>query len=276
MAVFVATLAALISRSWLQIRLMHIGMPSLVSADVSFLVVPPILLLLLFPLWKSEKQFITNLFRRRYLTWRLALSALAIGVLIRLTWWCQLIAGVSFGVYQSVDPEAHVGPVFSFQCESPSVVVLGFVVMAVLVPIIEEVTNRGYFQTALRGRGAIVAVMASALIFTVFHPSGAWPFVFFCGLILGTQYWVSRSLWPSLISHATVNALMQLDWRCLSGQWNPRIEEIPVWTPGIVAITALFACLVGIVFLLRKIATEAKNRPGSDSLQCVRHPLDHV
>jgi membrane protease YdiL (CAAX protease family) len=272
----VATLAALIARSWLQLRLLRDGMPPSVTADVSFLIVPPILLLLLFPLWKSEKQFLANLFRRWDLTWRLALNALAIGVLIRLTFWCQLIAGVSFGVYQSVDPEANVGPVFSFQCESPSVVVLGFVVMAVLVPLIEEVTNRGYFQTALQRRGAVFAVLVSALIFTVFHRIGSWPFVFFCGLLLGTQFWVTRSLWASLISHATINGLAQLDWRCLSGQWNPRIDDIPVWTPGIVSITALFACLFGIVFLLRKIATEAKHRPGSDSSQCVRHPLEHV
>ena len=171
-AVFIATFAALIARSWLQLRLMRNGMPPLIAADVSFLVVPPILLLLLFPLWNNEKRFLASLFRRQDLTWRLALSAMAIGIMIRFAWWGQLVAGGSFGVYQSTDPAAIVGPVFSFQCDSPSVVILGFVVMAILVPVIEEVTNRGYFQTILQRRGAIFAIVGSALIFTVFHRLG--------------------------------------------------------------------------------------------------------
>ena len=63
-AVLVATLAALTGRSWLQIQLTQGGMESQVAADLAYLVVPPTLALLLFPLWRSEKTYLKNQFRR--------------------------------------------------------------------------------------------------------------------------------------------------------------------------------------------------------------------
>ena len=260
-AVLVATIAALTARSWLQIRLTRGGMQSLVAADLSYLVVPPVLILLLFPLWQREKAFLANQFSRQDLTWKLALTAIAIGILIRVLWWSQLIAGVSFGVYTSPDPEAIVGPIISFQCSSPGVVFLGFLVMAVLVPLIEEIVHRGYVQTAMRHRGFAVAVLISALSFTIFHRFGAWPTVFFTGLILGTQYWITRSLWSSLISHATINGLIQIDWRCIGGQWNPRAIDLPLWAPGLIATAMFVASLIALVILLHRMLTGAPKTP---------------
>jgi hypothetical protein len=236
-------------------------MPSLVAADFSYLVVPLILMLLLFPLWRSEKAFLIRQFDRKELTWKLALSAIAIGALVRLLWWSQLIAGVSFGIYSSSDPNATVGPTLSFQCASPTIVLLGFIVMAILVPLIEEVVHRGYIQTALRHQGAIVSILLSALIFAVFHRLASWPFAFSAGVILGIQYWVTRSLWSSLISHATINGLIQVDWRCLSGQWNPGADELPLLLPGVTAVLVLMSSLLLLIFLIQRLATEARNSP---------------
>ncbi len=239
----------------------------MLAEDASYLVVPPILLLLLFPLWRSEKAFLKFQFRRQALTWRIAVTAIAIGVLMRLMWWSQLIAGVSFGMYMSADPDAVVGPAVSFRCASSAVVFLGFFVMALLVPLIEEVTHRAYVQTALRPRGAAVAILVSAAIFAIFHVPTSWPFAFFAGLVLGVQYWSTRSLWPSLISHATVNGLLQIDWRCLSATWNPRAETIPLLGPGLVSMIIFVTCAVVLICLLLKIATEARAiRLGSQGL----------
>ena len=260
-AVLVATAAALVARSWLQIRLVEDGIGQAVATDLSYLVVPPILIFLLFPLWRNEKSFLKSLFRRQDLTWTLALTAIAIGVLIRLLWWSQLIAGVSLGVYTHAGPDAIVGPVFSFQCASPSIVFLGFVVMAVFVPFIEEVVHRGYIQTALRRRGATTAILASALIFAVFHKLTSWPFVFSVGVVFGVLYWFTRSLWPSMIAHATINGLIQLDWRCLSGQWNPKPMDTPLLVPGITASVVFVACLLALLMLLRAVATGTSNTP---------------
>ena len=260
-AVLVATIAALTARSWLQIQLTQDGVQSLVAADLSYLVVPPILILLLFPLWRSEKVFLTNQFSRKDLTWKLALTAIAIGILIRVLWWSQLIAGASFGVYTSPDREAIVGPIISFQCSSPGIVFLGFLVMAILVPLVEEIVNRGYVQTALRHRGFVIAVIISSMVFTLFHRFGSWPSVFVAGLILGTQYFFTRSLWMSLITHATVNGLMQIDWRCLSVIWNPSLDGLPLLVPGTAALAVMTVSLVILATLLRRLATGTNNLP---------------
>ncbi len=254
-AVLVATTAALVARSWLQIQLIEDGMLPLVAEDLSYLVVPPILVLLLFPLWQNEQRFLKSQFRHKDLTWELALTAITIGVLIRLLWWSQLIARVSFGVNKSSDLEAIVGPTISFQCDSPGIVILGFIVMAILVPLVEEITHRGYVQTAFRHRGFLISVVTSTVIFVILHRFSSWPFVFLGGLILGTQYWLSNSLWASLITHATVNGLIQVDWRCMNTKWNPQSESIPLFLPGVISIAVAVLCVICLALLLRKIAT---------------------
>jgi hypothetical protein len=260
-AVLIAIIAALTARSWLQIHLTEGGMQKLVAADLSYLVVPPVLILLLFPLWRSEKSFLANQFSRKDLTWKLALTAIAIGVLIRLLWWSQLIAGASFGVYSSPDPDAIVGPIISFQCNSPEHVFLGFFVMVGLVPLIEEIINRGYVQTALRHRGFIIAVIISSMVFALFHRFSSWPSVFLAGLILGSEYFLTRSLWMSLISHATVNGLIQIDWRCLSIIWNPASDELPLLATGTAALALMTTSLLILAILLRRLATGTNELP---------------
>jgi membrane protease YdiL (CAAX protease family) len=260
-AVIVATVAALIVRSWLQLQLIGDGMNSAIAGDVSYLVVPLILVILLFPLWSTERAFLSAQFRRKDVTLTLVLAAIAIGVLVRLCWWAHLIAGVSLGVYQSDDPAALVGPTFSFQCDSPAIVALGFLALAVLTPVIEEIVHRAYILTALRRRGFLLAILVSALIFAVFHRQSSWAFALFAGIIFGVQYWTTKSLWASIISHATVNAVSLIDWRCLRGSWNPPADDIPLLIPATTALIILAGLTVAIVVLLRKNATGAKCSP---------------
>ena len=268
-AVLTATSAALIARAWLQVHLRDDGMQQALAANISYLVVPPILLMLLAPLWRGEKTFLKSLFRRQSLSWRIVLTAVAIGILLRLSWWSQLIAGVSFGFYGAGHPDAAAGPSFSFSfiCTSPAAVALGILVMAILVPLIEEITHRGYVQTFLEQRGVVVSILLSAAVFAVIHDLSSWPFTFIAGIVLGVQYWATRSLWPSVITHATVNGLIQFDWHCRSTSWNPRPETIPLWYPGLVAALVFVICLACTILLLRKMATGARAlRPGSPAL----------
>ena len=248
-AVLVATSAALIGRAWLQVELLAAGFQKEYAADLSYLIVPPILLFLLAPVLYRDRSFLNQQFRREQLSPYLALNAILVGLLLRLVSWASLIAGISFGFYQNADPLAVKGPQFAFQCASIHVVALGFLVMTVMVPVVEEVAHRAYVQSALRRRGPIIAVSLSAMIFAVFHPPASWPFTFFAGLVFGIQYWNSGSLWPSLISHATVNALIQLDWRCLHGQWNPPASGLPLWQIGVPAICILLLASGSIVWL---------------------------
>ena len=259
-AVLVAMTAALVARSVLQVQLLNDGVQRYLAADISYLLVPVVMACLLFPLWRTERPFLAAQFQLSDLSGRIVVRALTIGLLIRIIWWCQLVAGTSFGIYQSTESAAVVGPVFSFQCAAPAVVALGVLVMAVLTPAIEETVSRGYVLSALQRRGFLVSVIVSALVFAVFHRLGSWPFAFFAGLVLGTQYWSAESLWPSLITHATVNGLILIDWRCLSGQWNPRLEDLPVVQPGLIAMVIGIVCLGVLFVMLRKMATGA-HRP---------------
>ena len=257
-AVLFALTAALVARSDLQVKLLRNGLQPILAADISYLVVPVVLAGLLFPLWRTERPFLAAQFSLSALTWRLAIRALAIGLLLRVIWWCQLVAGTSFGIYQSTESSPIVGPVFSFQCATPAVVLLGVLVMAMLTPAIEETVNRGYVLNALRHRGFLAAIIISAIFFTVFHELGGWAYTFLAGVVLGAQYWSTSSLWPSLISHATVNSLILLDWRCLSGQWNPRLESLPLLLPGVIATGLGVICLGTLLIILWKMATGAR------------------
>lgn len=260
-AVLLATIAGLVARTVIQGQFTKAGISPDIAADVSYLIVPVVLALLLFPLWRTERSFLAKQFHRADLSYRVVVNAIVIGFIMRFIWWSQLIAGVSFGIYYSADPDAIVGPVFSFRCAAPDILVLGFVVMAILVPVIEEVVHRGYFLTAFRQRGFFVSILISALIFAVLHRVASLPYVFLAGLVLGTQYWITRSLWSSVLTHATMNGLVQIDWRCMSGQWNPQAADIPVVIPGVLALVTLAGCLLTLYVLLRKMATGAHETP---------------
>lgn len=256
-AVLIATIAALVARSWLQLRLLAGDMAPQLAADLSYLAVPPTMAILLFPLWRSERSYLRAQFRMIDLDLRLVLSAILVGVLLRLMWWGQLVFGISFGFYTSPDPDAVVGPVFSFQCPNPELIALSFLVMSMLTPVVEEVVHRAYLLGALRKRGMLQAVAVSALVFAILHNLTSMPFAFLAGLIFGVQYWNLKSLWPSLISHGTWNTLILLDWRCLSGNWNPASKDLPLWLPGIASSLIILICGAMLYGLLRGKATEA-------------------
>ena len=245
-------MAALFARSWLQLELLQDGLPKDYAADLSYLVVPPILLVLLFPVLRQDKAFLLEQFRPSMLSPSIILRAVAVGVLIRVLWWSMTIAGVAFGIFRNDDPSAIEGPLFSFQCAAAQVALISFLVMAVMVPIIEEVTHRAYVQSSLRRFGPVIAIAVSATVFAIFHPPSGWSFTFGAGVVFGIQYWNSRSLWPSLISHATVNCLIQVDWRCLHGIWNPPISELPLWRIGIPATAILVFATIAIACLIRE------------------------
>ena len=260
-AVLIALTAALLLRAWLESTLRAAGLPVQQASNVAYLLVPPVLLLLLFPVLHRDRHYLAAQFSRRRLATNVVLRSAAIGVLLRACWWCQAIAGVSFGRYRSATPSAIVGPEITFQCLPPAYLLLGFVVMAVMVPLVEEITHRAYVQGSMRRYGAAIAVPASAIVFAVFHAPASWGFALVAGLVLGAQYWRAGNLWPSLITHATLNGIVQLDWHCLSIRWNPPASDIPVLPVGLTAVIAGVACLLGIVLLLRK-ETGAAGCPG--------------
>ena len=254
---------ALLLRAWLQVRLRTQGLDDAWAADLSWLVVPVVLTFLLWPVLWRDRRFLAGIVDLRRLERRTLVEAVAIGALIRIAWWSQLVAGGAFGLYRG--DRIPSGPRLAFDCPAPEVLALGIVVMTVAVPLVEEVAFRGYLQTAARRHGAVVAIMTSATAFTLFHPLADALFVTLAGIVLGIQYHRHGTLWPSIITHATINGLAQLDWRCLRGQQGPPGDNMASWGPGVLAAGTCCAAITLVVVLLlrQKDRGAAAPRPRS-------------
>lgn len=263
-SVLLATTCALFLRAWLQVHLRTKGFDDAFAADLSWFIVPPTLLALLWPVLWRDRRFLARLFDLRHLEPRIVVEAILVGALIRLAWWSQLVAGGSFGLYRTGD-EPH-GSRFLFDCPAPVMLATGFVVMAIAVPLVEEISFRGYVLSALRRHGKVISIIVSAAIFAVFHAESGYPTAFLAGVVLGTQCLRHGTLWPSIVTHLTFNAIVILDWRCLRGYWRPEPSELPLIGPG-VAATLLALATIGMVFVLVRRIEGRGNvspRPGVD------------
>ncbi|MBW0102702.1 CPBP family intramembrane glutamic endopeptidase [Pseudonocardia sp. KRD291] len=87
-------------------------------------------------------------------------------------------------------------------------VLLSILFLGVLTPIGEELLFRGVLTTALLRYGAVVGVVASALIFAVIHLAPATVLVaVIVGLVAGELRRRSGSVWPGVAVHVTLNVL---------------------------------------------------------------------
>jgi len=258
-AIVLVQALALFVRAYLRLHLQRLGFEPSQANDLAYLVVPPVLLLMLLPVFRNYGHFLMGLLRRSQLKLRILLTAILIGLLMRIIWWCQLVATISFGFAQGSETNAAAGPMFAFSCPTWPVIGIGFLVMAILVPVTEEILHRGLIQSAFAHKGRSIAVLLSTLIFTAFHtPSG---FVFVMGGVLGWQFWNSRTLWTTIVTHSTYNGLVQLDWRCLHGSWNPGAEQLPALLPGLWAGAILITSSITVLWLLSAQKAGAPRAP---------------
>ncbi len=105
------------------------------------------------------------------------------------------------------------------QAISPPETIALLLLVAVLVPIVEELFFRGMIYPLLRRHGAVVAIVGSAALFSVAHfiPL-VMPALFFIGLILGALREWSRSVIPGIVFHAFQNGLVILAVTAAMGQ----------------------------------------------------------
>lgn len=245
-AVLLATVAALFARAWLQLRLVGNGYDRGLAGDLSYLVVPVVMLALLFPVLLEDRVFLKRQFRCEDLSATLILKAVAIGVMFRIAWHGHIVAGTAFGLYQS-SPNPAVD--FSFECPSVQVLSLSVLVASVLIPFVEEIVHRGYLQSFFAPRGPLIAIAITSLAFVLFHRYGAWEFVLAGGILLGTLYWLTGSLWVPVIVHAVTNLVPQLTLRCMTIPWSPAQDETPVWSVGLISGIVCLASTAGLLWL---------------------------
>ena len=250
-AIMVFQVAALLTRAYLEIRLIEGGQTKPFAQDLSYLLVPPILIVLMYPILRKHWQYLLSLLQRQDLTLRLVILSVLLGITLKMTYWGGLISLVSFGAIRNSDPDAVVGPEISFGCPEPMVLALSILVVAFLIPIVEEFINRGLILNSLLHRGKIRAVLASSVLFAILHLPQAMVLAFIVGIFLAVQMFNYRTLWATMITHATYNAITIVDWECVSIQWNPTATTASMIETGLLASALAIDGLLLSIFLVQ-------------------------
>jgi membrane protease YdiL (CAAX protease family) len=246
--------AALVARSALEVQLERRGVSDPSAGDLSYLVVPPILLVLMAPCLRQSAPALAALFRPRDLTGRTVLLGIALGLDLRVLHWAALTLFVWAG---GSDTGAIAGPLLGFACPPLRELLLALVVMSVLTPLVEETMQRGFVLHALLPRGRTIAVIVSAVTFALLHAPAGYAAGFVAGVLFAMQALNLRTLWAPVVAHATYNTAMVLDWRCARIVWNPAPDD-PLL--GMLAALSIGAVAAGAVLALwlasRKAAGE--------------------
>lgn len=276
--IMIFQVAALFARSMLELALIHHGFGKAVAADLSYLVVPPILLPLMYPYLARCGDSLRALLHPADLTLRVVLLGVALGLTLRVLHWATLTLRIWLGIGTGYDPNAVAGPLLGFDCPASGPLLLSFVVMAMLIPVIEEAINRGFILHAVLPRGKALAIVTSALLFASMHPPPSYAITFAAGLVFAVQALNFRTLWASIVAHATYNAAAVVDWECFRMIWNPPPADptLRMLTPPAAAITVLGTLLV--IYLVSEKAAgrhEPASGPSPES-KGVRNALDDV
>ncbi len=243
---------ALIARSYLQLDLMQDGKPADLAENLSYLVVPPILAILLFPVLRQQRRFLARRFSRVGLTWKGIGIAILVGVFLRIAQWGELIGLGALGMFKSDGPNVLVGPIFSFSCPPPSVLLLNLLVVSFLTPIIEELISRGFLLYTFLNKGRLIAIIASSILFAIMHSPDGIPSAFVGGLFFAVLALNTGTLWAPMVAHATYNGLTVLDWVCLHGVWNPSATTPALIAVGIFSLSVMALSLYGCSRLVRQ------------------------
>jgi membrane protease YdiL (CAAX protease family) len=258
LAIILFQVAALFARSMLDLSLRARGVDPEVANDLSYLVVPAVLLVLMHPYLRTCKDSLRKLFSLAGLNLRMIVLSIALGLVMRLTYWATLTLLIGAGVIRNEDPNAIVGPIIGFNCPPATVLLLSLAIMAVVVPITEEVMHRGFFLHGLLHRGKILAIIVSAVFFALMHELSTYPSAFIVGIVLAVQALNYRALWGPIIAHATYNATSTIDWDCFQLIWNPPAGDPTIDKLAWVSLPIIIAGVTASFFIVREKAAGAR------------------
>ena len=260
-AIMLFQVAALFARSWTEISLMEGGMRETIAKDLSYLVVPPVLLVLLFPYLKRCKKQLLSLFQPSALTWRIVWLSVLLGLTLRILRWSMLTLLIRAGLLANIDPNASIGPLIDFRCPSPTLLLLSLGVSALAIPIIEETINRGFILHALLKKGAAFSIGVSALLFTLMHPPASYIHAYIIGTLLAVQTLNYNTLWGATIAHATYNAAAVFDWECFRIIWNPTVSDPQLIKLSLIAAPVSALGIFLALFLVTRRSAGAREAP---------------
>ena len=188
---------------------------------------------------------------------------MVIGVILRLTHWAGLTAGIAFGwLYTDAFPTVPTAR-FWISCPPLPLLALSILVRATLTPVLEEFIHRGFILHALLPRGNSLAIVLSAVFFGVMHTPQTIISAVLIGLLLAVLTLNLRTLWGPIIVHATYNLAAILDWDCMHANWNPTETTPQPAVTGGVAVLTILICIALLIWLARlgKAGTQIAPRP---------------
>ena len=97
--------------------------------------------------------------------------------------------------------------------ENPFSLILVFLTVVIVAPIGEEMVFRGFLQRFLETSWNDItrAILVSSLFFTLIHFNPYWAIqIYLMGLILGYLSWLTKSIYPSILLHMSINGTSML------------------------------------------------------------------
>jgi membrane protease YdiL (CAAX protease family) len=231
--------SSLMVREYVRLRLLQGGTApdraELLSAVAGFLMLG----VLLAPLLVPVRKHLFDLFRKPADWRRIAVQALAIGILLRGAAWCIAIAAAYLGMHGPLSSTPS-GPFFWWRCPSWNYLLLSLTVLALLTPVVEETLNRGVILGSLLAGKRQMAIPLSAALFAGFHAPNNLAIAFLFGITAARMMIRDRRLLGPVMAHATFNGLTLLDWDCLNGSWSPANASLPAAVTLVIAAVAIW------------------------------------
>ena len=180
-----------------------------IFSDVLFSTIVQVVILAGFPIvmWmilnKQTFKQTTDHFFFKKVSFKTVLISLGLGVLMYFvviyasSFWNTLIA--LFGYSPSTGTATTSLPVWA-------AFILTFITTSLMPGFCEETAHRGLLLGSMKGNGLKRAILLTALIFALAHMNVAqFGHAFVVGLVLGACTFISRSIFPAMIIHGTVN-----------------------------------------------------------------------
>jgi CAAX protease family protein len=157
---------------------------------------------------------------------------------------------------------------------SPATRVAVALVATFVAPACEEISFRGYAESALLARyRPAVAIAGSALLFSLIHLDPVrFPAVLVLGAVFAWLRWRSGSVWPAAVAHATNNGIVSLAELSASGaRPSPAdVEAVPL--PAVALGLAIGVS--ALVPLAMSFRTAAGAPPDATASMVLRDPAD--
>ena len=169
-------------------------------------------------------------------------------------------AGVFLLSWEASNLAAYVIPVSDWLVESMARMMQGglpsVVTICVLAPVAEEMLFRGVFlRSFLHRHWPWTAILLSSLLFGLVHfDPGHMILATLLGIALGWLYYVTRSLWPSVIAHAFQNAGVML-YLTLAPESVITAEPGPI---PVLPVPVLLAAAVSLWYGARRISAAGR------------------